>query len=452
MKIRRITDFQKQFTFHNIDDTLDKHLLVFHQTDLGKISAALPWQELVMVFRLSPKPKGPASIFSPRGKVALMFLKHYAGCSDRKLIDQFNGNIHYQIFCDTILAPGEFLTNYKIVSQIRCEIAENLVIDDLEKVLIKKWLPYMDNLDSITCDATCYESSIRYPTDVKLLWESVLWTYGQINKTIKENKKRMPRTKYKKWLRRYISYSKMRRKTKKKRRSLTRGLLRLLSKLDGELKLLEQSHPEIRSRRGYAERRQAITIVLEQQGLKFHEGIRPKGAIVSIGKPYLRPIIRGKEVKPVEFGAKVHKLQIDGISFLEHLSFDAFNEGTRIKQTLYKAQSLTHTQTKVLGADAIYATNANRCLLTSKGIRTDFKPKGRPGKHHKHKNQIAKMITKERVSRLEGSFGTDKEYFLLKKIKARTEKTERLWIFFGIHTSNALSIGKRICNSRKIAA
>ena len=54
------------------------------------------------------------------------------------------------------------------------------------------------------------------------------------------------------------------------------------------------------------------------------------------------------------------------------------------------------------------------------------------------------MITKERVSKLEGSFGTDKEFFLLKKIRARNENTERLWIFFGIHTSNAFNIGKRI--------
>ena len=62
------------------------------------------------------------------------------------------------------------------------------------------------------------------------------------------------------------------------------------------------------------------------------------------------------------------------------------------------------------------------------------------------------MITKERASRLEGSFGTDKEYFLLKKIKARTQRTESLWIFFGIHTCNALNIGKRMYLEHQIAA
>ena len=62
------------------------------------------------------------------------------------------------------------------------------------------------------------------------------------------------------------------------------------------------------------------------------------------------------------------------------------------------------------------------------------------------------MITKERATRLEGSFGTDKEHFLLKRIKARTKQTEILWIFFGIHTSNAINIGQRITKSIAAAA
>ncbi|MTU31101.1 hypothetical protein GMD66_18240, partial [Parabacteroides merdae] len=40
---------------------------------------------------------------------------------------------------------------------------------------------------------------------------------------------------------------------------------------------------------------------------------------------------RGKETKSVEFGAKVNNIQIDGISFIERLSFKAFNEGIRLK-------------------------------------------------------------------------------------------------------------------------
>lgn len=452
MKIRRFSDFQTRISFPNLDDSISKYYECFKSSDLGKIYEAIPWDSLVQSLNLKKKTKGPSSIFSPRGKLALMFLKNYCGCSDRKLIEQFNGNIYYQIFCDTFLEPGELLSNYKIVSQIRCELAPLLNIDKWEKNLMESWRDYMENLESITFDATCYESSIRYPTDVKLLYESVSWIYSQIKNICKSNKLRMPRTKIKNWIPRYISYSKMRRKTKKKRRSITRGLLRLLTKLTKELERLEETYNSPLARKQYWQRRCAINTILQQQSDKFYKGERPKNAIVSIDKSYIRPIVRGKEIKQVEFGAKVHKLQIDGISFIEHLSFDAFNEGTRLIKTMYKAQALTRTRVKLVGADAIYATNKNRNYLTSKSVQTDFKPKGRKGKHSKHKAQISKMITKERASRLEGSFGTDKEYFLLNRIKARTQQTEKLWIFIGIHCSNALNIGRRMANIKSEAA
>lgn len=413
---------------------------------------SIPWFELTKAFKLSEKRKGPKCIFSPRGKVALMFLKNYASCSDKKLIEQLNGNIYFQIFCDLILEPGEHIDNFKIVSQVRCELAANLDIDLAELVLLEKWKPYMENLHSITCDATCYESSIKYPTDVKLLYDCVIWIFRQVKSHCKIHKLRMPRTKINKWIARAISFSKMKKKRKQKRISLTRGLLRLLAKLLGILEDLEYLHGKLSIDKRHLTRQSTIKKIHSQQHDKFYKGIRPKQAIVSIDKPHIRPIVRGKEIKSVEFGAKVHKLQIDGISFIEHISFEAFHEGNRLQKTIWKAQKLTKKKVKLLGADAIYATNANRKYVTKNTIQTDFKPKGRPGRHKAHKSQIAKMITKERASRLEGSFGTDKEHFLLNKIKARTELTEKLWIFFGIHTCNALNIGKRMANSQKLAA
>jgi len=62
------------------------------------------------------------------------------------------------------------------------------------------------------------------------------------------------------------------------------------------------------------------------------------------------------------------------------------------------------------------------------------------------------MITNERATLLEGSFGKEKEHYHLKKIKARTKETETLWIFFGIHTANALEIGRRMVKTLQQAA
>lgn len=62
--------------------------------------------------------------------------------------------------------------------------------------------------------------------------------------------------------------------------------------------------------------------------------------MVSIDKDYIRPIVRGKEIKRVAFGPKVNMIQVGGINFMEHLSFDAFHEGVRLP-------SCTELHTKV---------------------------------------------------------------------------------------------------------
>ncbi len=440
-KLQRISDLQYEFSFLNPSDNFDHYFTGFLSSDLGKIYTALPWDELVSVFKIKESIKGTKNYFSPRGKLALMFLKHYACCSDKRLIEQLNANIDYQFFCDIHLGHNR-LTNYKIISQIRCELSKRLKISKVEKVLYNNWSQYIKDKHSITTDATCYESEVRYPTDQKLLWESVHWTYHQMKTLCKSLRIKLPRTKYIKWNKRYISYSKTRRKTYKNRQKLTRSLLWLLEKVNKELGIIERQY-DFEMPKLYYERRIIIKKVYRQQKQYFKTGNPPKNRIISISKSYLRPIVRGKEVKPVEFGAKVNKLQIDGINFIEHISFDAFNEGTRFKSTIYKAQGLTKTRVKLAGADAIYATNKNRVFATSNKIQTDFKPKGRPSKHRKQQVQLAKMITKERATRLEGSFGKEKEHYHLKKIKAKTKKTEILWIFFGIHTANALEIGRR---------
>ena len=451
MKIQRINGFQSQITFPNFSNSYSEFLVGFNSTRLGHINRAIPWRELVRCFGLKEHKKGPQSIFSPKGKIALMILKHHACCSDRKLIEQLNGNIHYQIFCDLVLDPLRPLKNYKIVSEIRCEIAKNLNIDEAQKCMVEKWKAYMTNTDSMCTDATCYETSMRYPTDIKLLWEAVDWNYDQLRTLSKSLGLRMLRTKKKKWTKRYKSYSKSRRPSKAEKKGLKRALLALLAKIDGRLNEIEHQCTEQLSIQ-YWKRRSASKQVLDQQRLYFEKGIKPKNRIVSLDKPYIRPIVRGKETKSVEFGAKVNKYQVDGISFIEHLSFDAFNEGTRLKSTIWSSQKLFNKKLKIVGADAIYATNANRTYVTKNQIKTDFKRKGKPSKHKEHYNQLAQAIRKERATRLEGSFGTDKEHFLLKKIMARTKETETLWIFFGIHTSNALKIGQRMTKQEAKAA
>ena len=240
---------------------------------MGLIYQGIPWKELVLSFELKDKRHGPDSIFSPQGKLALMFLKSYTNFSDRKLLESVNGNIHYQMFCGIMLWVGESPKDFKIVSRIRTELGARLDLEDCQHVFAQAWKPYMNQTHVMLEDATCYETQMRYPTNVKL------------------------------------------------------------------------------------------------------------------------------------------------------------------------------------AADATYATNANRSYCTAKHITTNFKRKGRVGKYEDQRQVISRELNIERSTRMEGSFGTEKEHYSLQQIKARTEQNEVLRIFFGIHTANPARLAQRIkANDQKKAS
>ena len=446
-KIRRIFESTPEISFLSPEKEFSLYLEAFKESQLGRIYEAIPWDIIVKKLKIRESRKGPDLTFGPQGMVALMFLKSYLSCSDQMLINHLNGNIQFQIFCGILLGT-ERIKNFKIVSEIRCKLASNLDIKELQDVLAGYWKPYLRDPNIMLEDATCYETSMRYPTNVKLLWESTEWTYEQLKVICKYLKIRMPRNKYEEQRTRYNTYSRKRKKIVKETLKRTRSLLYLLGKLLGLLRKIEdQYQDQLDLPEKYNKRIGVIIKVLKQQKEIFRTGKSVPDRIVSISKSYIRPIVRGKEIKPVEFGAKVNMIQFDGINFIEHLSFNAFNEGTRLVKSIRYGRSLFGKITHI-SADDIYATNANRKYTTGAHIVTNFKRKGRAGKHEEHRKIISRELRKERATRMEGSFGTEKEYYGLQKIRARTELNEKLWIFFGVHTANAVRIAKRLAISR----
>lgn len=85
--------------------------------------------------------------------------------------------------------------------------------------------------------------------------------------------------------------------------------------------------------------------------------------IVNIHQSHVRPIVRGKDGKKVEFGSKLQVSLTDGFTLIDKLSWDNFNEGGYLKESveLYK-QRLSYYPEKVL-ADKIYCIRENRKLL-----------------------------------------------------------------------------------------
>ncbi len=63
-----------------------------------------------------------------------------------------------------------------------------------------------------------------------------------------------------------------------------------------------------------------------------HKTHRCDDRIVSIHQPHVRPIIRGKLNKSVEFGAKMSvSLTAQGLAKVDHIRWDAFNESNDLE-------------------------------------------------------------------------------------------------------------------------
>ena len=423
----------------------------FFRTDLGRLYQAIPFKELAAKI---PKPKGTRnglgrkSWMSVEGGIALQFLKHYTRLSDQMLIHRLNADWTMQLFCGIRLGASK-IRDLNLVSAWRVYLAKHMNIDKVQEQFAAHWRPFMEHTHVGMADATVYESRITHPTDVKLLWESSCWLYEYIMLTCKRNKLRRPRINFQRQKERHLGYQKRRKRSLRKERKQRRGLLlflgRLLNRYEG---LEEMGYTSIITKKDTNRLKTIRTLYYQQKDHLDHPGKRIEDRIVSLHKPYVRPIIRGKEVKSVEFGAKVHLLQVDGINFIEHLSFDAFNEGTRMISSIWLHQKY-FGRCHQFGADQIYATNKNRKYCSRHGIATCFVRKGRRGQYSDQASVLRKELGKQRGTVLEGSFGNEKNHYLLDKIKARNQKTEILWILFGVMTANAVQLGRRIAARKK---
>jgi hypothetical protein len=420
----------------------------------------LPLHEMAVNFGLVGnhpiRKRGRKPLFSPEGKVALMFLKMYTQLSAPKLLEQLNGNVHYQIFCDISINPLSPLTNYKLIDDIVSELSDKLRIQQQQDTLAEAWKPYMKNLETFHTDATCYESDMRYPTDQKLLWECVEKSYSMMCQMSGCLGIHRPRTKYLDVKKANMGYVKQRKHGKSQRRKLTRRLIHLLGKILKEIRKMIREHED----EGVLSVRELsvldiITKVYRQQRNHFNSN-SPRESIpdriVSISKPYVRPIVRGKEVKKVEFGAKCNNILVDGISFIEKLSFNAFSEGTRLEHCIKMHKRLFKVDAKKIGGDTGYAGTSNRNLCKERGIQTSFVKRGRPSAEKKQKDFVRQELARVRATQMEGSFGTQKEHYAMRRIKARKKKTEILYIFFGIHTANIVHLAERLAEQQETKA
>lgn len=147
--------------------------------------------------------------------------------------------------------------------------------------------------------------------------------------------------------------------------------------------------------------------------------------IVSINQPYVRPIVRGKTNARVEFGAKLSVSVVDGYSFLDTLSWDAYHEGKLLQESVEKYKNRYGYYPEAILADTIYRTRENRAYCKGLGIRLSGPKLGRPSKDEQI-NATQKRIEQQDASErnaIEGKFGEGKRRYGLGLISACLQQT-----------------------------
>lgn len=144
--------------------------------------------------------------------------------------------------------------------------------------------------------------------------------------------------------------------------------------------------------------------------------------IVSIHQPHVRPIIRGKAKAFVEFGAKIELSVVNGYSFLETMSWDAYHEGNGLQEALDRYREEYGCYPEAVLADRIYQTRENIRFCKEHTIRLSGQRLGRKGKLEEQGRKIALQDNRERNA-IKGKIGEGKRRYGLDQIMARLPET-----------------------------
>lgn len=150
--------------------------------------------------------------------------------------------------------------------------------------------------------------------------------------------------------------------------------------------------------------------------------------IVSIFQPHVRPIVRGKAGRKTEYGAKIGVSVVNGFTYIDHLSWDAYNEGSDLMLQIMTYKERFGYYPQEVQADKIYLNKENRKLLKKLGIVCHCPPLGRPKKDpDPEKEKLRHKASGERNG-VEATFGTAKRVYRANNIRVKLKETAQTWI------------------------
>jgi len=410
-----------------------------------KILNLIPWERLESKYQ---------SYFSDKGRpakdcrlvIGILLLKHMTGLSDDEIVKQVSENPYMQAFCGLENFVTSPLLNSSSLSKIRKRLS-NKYFKELEQetyhVLIEQKIIKGRGM---LIDATVFPEYIRYPTDPGLMNEAREWVVKKI-KTLGNSLGVKARTYYRKAHKEYLNFSKKKNKSRKVIRRIKKSLLQYLRRNINQMEYLVEKAKKhgINIEQKVLDRFKVVRTVYDQQLQMYRQKINSiENRIVSLHRPWTRPIVRGKSGnKAVEFGPKAAISHIDGFAFLNHLSSDNFSEAKHVESHVKQFEGLFGKKPKYVVGDKLYGNRDNRKFVKEQEIRDAFQPLGRRNLKHDSSKRWRKQKQRER-NRIEGIFGHAKNHFSLDKIKYYIEDGPEIWISLGLLSMNLKTAVKRI--------
>jgi transposase, IS5 family len=409
------------------------------------LARLIPWDEICNIYlkHIGISPTGRPPI-SPRIVIGSLIIKHLCNLDDRETVDQISENIYmqyflgYPSFSDQAPFDSSLLTDFRkrlgmdqvnaineriVAMKARFESQQGYAPQPEDKDASENNDQEPDNKGRLIIDATACPQDIAYPTDLDLLSGAREKTEQLIDKIYDPRlHEQKPRTYRQVARKRYLQTAQKKNKSKKVIRkaigSQLRFLARNLRSINNMLDRYDQIPLEPKDHKYLL-----VTNTLFEQQKQMYDNHNHsiENRIVSIHQPHVRPIVRGKSHAKVEFGAKIHVSLIDGISFLDELSWEAFNEGSHMMDYIERYRKRFGFYPKEVLADQIYCTRSNRAALKEKRIKLLAKPLGRP-------SAVSIHLSPGERNPIEGKFGQAKTGYGLNRIRARLKGTSETWI------------------------
>lgn len=281
-------------------------------------------------------------------------------------------------------------------------------------------------------DATCSDAEVRYPTDLDLLHDGCEVLERIIDRISKNASVERSGTNFKTVHAIYAKTIKKKNKPGKELKRCTEYLLGALSKsIRTVFDLVARNTTDCFMGLKRRDKKLFFTILdmWRQQKSMFDTGThRCENRIISIFQPHVRPIVRGKARSKVEFGSKIGVSVVGGYAFIDHFSWDAYNECDDLMVHLRAYKKRFGCLPQLVEADKIYLNRKNRRIMKLLHIEVGGRPLGRPPKDVDEEAYEAKMAkySGER-NEVEATFGTGKRVYRANNIRAKLDDTGDAW-------------------------